>query len=196
VATLRFEELAHEYYLDDTYTGGCSLKLPGVTSVIDHFGLISDYGKQQWAALRGTYIHEAAHYLFENRLDWSTIDAAIRGYLVSLQLWVLLTGFFPEQCEFRLWHEVLLFAGTIDVKGHTREGSRFIIDLKSGVQEKWHEYQTGGYLLLHGGFLRRGCLYLQQDGSIARFREHKDYADVSRFVSMLNTYRLQEEANK
>jgi len=187
----QFREEDHTYWL--RYPGGRSVRLPGCTEIIDAHGFIPDYAKQEFAALRGSYVHEAAHYLFERRLDWATVDESLKGYLASLELWMRITGFVPEACEVMLYHPMLLFAGTYDVKGTMPNGSKWLIDLKSSNPAWWHGVQLAAYLLLEGGYRRRAGLYLQQDGRLARMREYRDETDTVNFISMLNVYRLQEK---
>lgn len=190
---LRYEELHHEYWLD--YESGRSLRLPSVTGIIDSHGFISEYSKNEDAALRGSYAHRACEYFLEDRLDWETIDPRIIPYVTSLARWCLSTSFQSEAAEVRLYHAQLLFAGTYDVKGIIPKLGRVLIDFKTGTAERWHEWQTAGYLLLEGGYRLRGSLYLQKDGSIAKFKQHKNPTDEAYFVSFLNTYRAKEELN-
>jgi hypothetical protein len=181
-----YTDATHEYKL--VWADGREEILPSVTFIIDYFGFINDFSKQQYAALRGTMAHLAAQYIFFNRLDWSTVDPSILGYCNSLVLWLKLTGFVAEAVEQRLWHPLLKFAGSYDVKGYMPDGSRWIIDLKSGVVAKWHFYQTSAYLILEGGYRRRGSLYLRKSGKIAKFKEHEDPRDEGKFLSMLTIY--------
>lgn len=188
--TFNYDETKHEYSL--LHESGRVEVLPSVTQIIDHFGLISEFSKNEEAALRGSYAHKAAEYFLEDRLDWSGLDPALAPYIASLAQWQLHTGFTVEACEVRLYHPALKFAGTYDAKGFLPNHSRLLIDFKTGSAERWHEWQTAGYLILEGDYRRRGSLYLQKDGSMARFKEHDDESDIVNFISMLNVYRLQE----
>jgi len=188
--SLRFDEPAHEYYLD--HDSGRSEKLPSVTEIIDHFGLINAYSKNKEAAIRGQYIHKAAEFLFEHRLNWSSLDERILGYIQSLEKWITLTGFVAERCEVQLYHPELLYAGTFDVTGHMPNGSTFICDIKSGEPQPWHGIQLAAYLLMLGGYRKRGGIYLRANGAVAKFKEYRARDDAMNFVSMLNVYRLQQ----
>ena len=166
--------------------------MPSVTEIIDSHGLINEFSKQEFAALRGSMVHLAARYFLEGRLDFASLDDRIVPYIQSLQQWVMLTGFVATECEARRYHPLLKFAGTMDCVGVLPNNSTFILDLKSGVPERWHGLQLAAYLILYGGYRRRGGLYLQKDGSMAEFREYDDPADAANFISCLNCYRLRE----
>ena len=175
----------HSYWLGER-------RLPGVTEIIDYFGFIPEFSKDEERAEEGQVIHEAAKYLFQKRLDWKSVDSAVLGYLVSLDLWLKATGFLAEECEQALYHLVLLFAGTVDCKGRLPNNSRWIIDIKSGAAARWHKWQTAGYRILSREYRRRGALYLQKDGSMARFKEHDEETDAAEFISMRNVFRIKE----
>jgi len=136
--------------------------------------------------------HLAAQYMFQSRLDWSTVDQELFGYCKSLDQWIKLTGFVAEATEVRLWHPLLKFCGTYDVKGFMPDGTRWLIDIKTGLVARWHHYQTGAYLILEGGYRRRGSLYLRKSGKMARFKEHNNPADEGDFLALLRTYQLKE----
>lgn len=184
-AELRLDE-EHRYWLGE-------IRLPGVTGVLDACGLVSSFAKQERARLRGTLVHVACRYLMEGRLNWATIPQ-IMGYVVSCDRWLQQTKFEIRGCEVMRHHPELLYAGTWDFEGlHERLGY-MIIDLKSGAPEDWHKYQTAGYAGLHGKSPRRGALYLQEDGTCAKFRFHNESVDWHKFLACLTVARLQEAA--
>ena len=184
----------HEYWVD--FEDGHTEQYISATQLLDYHGLISEYGKNKEAALRGNMVHLASRYRFENRLDWASIDERILGYVQSLDLWVKATGFVAEDCEVRIWNDHLKLAGTYDVKGCMPDGGKFLIDLKSGVKEEWHRYQVALYLILEGGYRRRGCLYLKEDGDMAEFVSHDDPMDMVNAISLLNVLRIHEKLSR
>lgn len=187
MSELRFESATHQYFLGD-------LELPSVTRIIESHGLISSYAKDEAAALRGQLAHLACRYLFENRLDWSTVSIDIMGYVLSLALWLEWSGFKAEACEEILWHPTLWYAGTLDVRGIHPSYGKLLIDLKSGSPENWHKYQTCFYEMMVPGYHKRGALYLKKSGKIARFIPHDDYTDKANAISLVNVYRIKEVA--
>lgn len=186
----RFDPIDHSYWLGAT-------KLVSVTQVLDSHGLISSFAKDGNAAFRGSMAHLACRYLLEQRLDWSTVSDAIMGYVISLDRWLEHSGFEPKHCEVSSYHPELLFAGTDDVEGiHPKLGD-CLFDLKTSVScARWHEIQTGGYVVLKQRPFARGCLHLRKDGKAAKFHPHDKETDPRDFVSCLNTYRLKEECAK
>lgn len=183
---LSFDPDTHTYTIGDE-------RLPSVTQVIDRVGLIPSSQKNSDAAHRGKMVHLAARYLFEHRLDWSSVASPIAGYVCSLDKWISATGFSARECEGRGWHRVHRYAGQWDVVGKMEYGE-VLIDIKTGAPAKWHGLQTAAYVEITGRALKRGSLYLQQDGSIAKFVAHKDEADFARFLACLTVYRMLEES--
>lgn len=191
--TYRYLEETHKYFAD--YPDGRTEEYIGVTALLDYHGLINEYAKQQYAALRGTRTHEAGRYLFEKRLDWSTVDPVIEPYCRSLDLWIKATGFVAEACEVRIFNDHLKLAGTYDVKGYMPNGSRWLLDEKTGIWQRSHEIQTALYLILEGGYRRRGSLHLRKSGKIAHIEPHDDENDIAYAHSLINVRHLKESIN-
>ena len=175
---------------DHSYWRG-SQRLYGVTDVINDNGLMNgtDFFTEE-SRDRGKAVHVACELLFWNNLDWASVDKRIFGYVVSCAEFIAETGFKPKRTEFKAYHPELGYAGTWDGDGDTAKLKGILFDLKSGVRAKWHGYQTAAYLELARvkGFniKHRGSLYLQENGSCGKFREHTDRNDWKVFVSALN----------
>lgn len=183
MATLTLDD-DHIYRLDGT-------KIPGVTEILDSHGLIPSFAKNTQAANRGSLVHKAGLLLVEGRLDWATVDPRLVGYVLSYAALLDHTGWLVRAAEVMLFHKELFFAGQFDVDFESGN----LADLKTGGPAKWHELQTAAYLKLRGGHGRRFGIYLQEDGSIAKIKEHSDRSDWNNFVSCLNVYRLKEVLN-
>ena len=177
----------HHYFLGER-------RLPGVTEILDAHGLISPFAKQERARLRGSLAHLACRYLMERRLDWSTIGMDVVPYVVSCDRWLEETRFEVEACEVMDYHRELLYAGTYDFRGLHPKLGPMLLDLKSGVPEGWHPWQLAGYAGIAGLHLYRGGLYLQKDGSRARFVPYRDRMDWPKFCAALTVYRMKEAA--
>lgn len=185
---LTFRELDHTYWVGP-------VRLPSVTEIIGSHGLISEFAKNDEAALRGVMAHLACRYLLEGRLDWSTVGMLVLPYVVSLNKWLELTGFKAEVCEAMGYHPLLMVAGTCDVIGVHPKLGRCLFDLKTGQTcAGWHHLQTAGYQIIQGGYYKRGCLHLQRDGSIARFYPHRSSLDRAKFMACKTVYDLKEAA--
>ena len=89
----------------------------------------------------------------------------------------------------------LRYCGTMDwlcwMSGATF-GCLFLIDLKSGVPEKWHGLQTAGYArALHEVDpqpIRRGSLYLFKNGKKAKLQAHHHVTDDTYFQYAVALY--------
>ena len=185
---LRFDPDLHQYWLGD-------VRLPSVTEIIDSHELISPWAKDEEAARRGAYVHIAARYLFEGRLDWSTCHETIRPYLLSLWKWIESSQFEAKHCERMAYHPVLLYAGTWDVDGTIPGKGNYLIDIKSGQQcSRWHRLQLAGYQAMIDGYRKRGCLHVQRDGSPAKFYAHNDSSDRLVWQALVTVYREKEMA--
>lgn len=173
---LRLDE-DHHYWLGER-------QIPGVTSILDAAGLISPFAKNIWAAKRGTVIHQACALLAQGRLDRTSVDDRIQGYVESYEKFLDHTGWVARAVEMRLYDPDLMYAGTFDISFE----EDFLIDLKSGAKAKWHAEQLAAYQHLYGENIRRGTLCLQDDGSIAKFHEHKDRNDWKVFSAALTLW--------
>lgn len=187
VADFTFDSIAHEYFLG-------SKKLYGVTTVIKDCGLMggTEYFTDE-ARDRGTAVHRACELLMWDNLDFSSLDERIEGYVRSCERYLKATGFRPKRTEFRAYHPELEYAGSWDA-----DDDVLLLDEKSGGPSAWHKIQTAGYFELarvNGIKLRRrGGLYLQADGSIAKFREHTDRNDLKVFLSCLNLCKWKDQS--
>lgn len=191
--TYRYLEETHQYFAD--YPDGRTEEYIGVTALLDYHGLVSEYSKNREAALRGTRAHEACRYLAEKRLDWTSVDPQIEGYVKSLEQWIALTGFVTEGCEQQRFSDPLKLGGTFDWKGHTPTGAKYLIDWKCGVSQPWHRIQTALYMILEGEYRRRASLYLRRNGKIAHIKLHDDENDILYAHSLITVRHLKESIN-
>lgn len=178
-----FDPNEHRYYLD-------GVEIPGVTSILKEVGLSQFWGGFTEAAWRGLHVHEAAELLDLNDLDWNSVYPKWAGYVHAYDRFKRDKGFVPELIEYQTYHPQFRFAGTIDRRGMLTElgERRVILDLKTGVEEDWHRWQTAGYLVLGGpswALDRRGDLYLHEDGTYSPIHWHDDNADIRTFLSAL-----------
>lgn len=176
----------HRYFVD-------GVRKPGVTEILDFNGLIPQFSKNDFAAEKGSAIHLAAKLLFQGCLDWSTVDERIVQYVRSLELFISTTGFKALSVEQAGYQRVFDYCGTWDVTGmFSNDSNDIVIDLKSGSPAKWHGVQLASYQQLCSA-KRRASLYLQVDGSIAKFVEHKDPNHWKVFVACLEIYKKEKE---
>lgn len=176
-----FDPVAHRYFVD-------GVEMPGVTSILKAAGLTRSYDGFHEAQLRGLHIHLATEYLDLGDLDWSTVYPQWVGYVRAYERFKQEVEFKPRLIEWQGYHRALRFAGTIDREGvmeHDATVSLAQLDLKTGAEEPWHRFQTAGYYLLRGVTdARRGCVYLQEDGTY-RLVWHDDPGDIRVFMAAL-----------
>ena len=151
IVEFEFNEEKHEYKINARI-------IPSVTQILKDMGAISEFSMQsEIARERGTMVHIAGSFL-PDRLDWSTVDSRIMGYVLSCAEWFKTTGCAVEAQEQRVYIPELDVAGTLDLRG---------------------SFSTG----------RSGTLYLQADGSLAKFKICDVRTSWAIFVSMVNVWR-------
>jgi hypothetical protein len=132
--------------------------IPSVTQILKEMGEISEFAMQsERARERGTIVHIAASFL-PDRLDWTTVDRRILGYVMSCAQWFETTGCVVQAQEQRVYIPEINVAGTLDLRGTFPNG-------------------------------KSGTLYLQEDGSLAKFKACDVRKDWQIFVSMVNVWR-------
>jgi hypothetical protein len=137
---------------------------PSVTQILDEMGEISEYSKRsERARERGLMVHIAGS-LLPDRLDWTTVDSAIFGYVASLAEWFARTGCQVDAQEQRVYLEGLEVAGTLDLRCTFDRGAS-------------------------------GTLYLQQDGSLAKFQPTDTMKSWIVFVSIVNHWKWRKATN-
>ena len=186
-ARLKFDEENHLYYLDGK-------PIPSVTTVLADVGLYPDFSMiDPWYAERGSLVHLACHYDNQGRLNESTVDEKIAGYLESFRKFKNDYEVEIIESEMRLFNEAFWYAGTAD--GHcelnwNRVRREALYDIKCGPPMHGYQFQLAGYGYakgLHYSTLRLG-VYLKKDGSAPAVREYLDPDDISLFQSATNVY--------
>jgi len=183
---LTFNEDAHTYYLGKQ-------RIPGVTEILDSLGLIPHFAKNEAAALRGTIVHKACHYLALGKLDWSTVDPRLIGRVLAYERFLKEHQFEPELLEWRGWNRDYLYAGTLDLKGKMKRG-KIIADIKTGAPLKYHKLQTAAYAGFFPGHVPRATLFLYDDEQY-KLQFHHDRTDWANFLSCLFVFKIRQENN-
>ncbi len=182
---LEFDEAAHEYRWDGQI-------VPSVTQALKPLDA-DDLAKVppdvlEFARLRGTLAHKACEYFDQGRLDESSLDPEIAGYVQSWIEFRRVTGYTPILTEHRFYHPQLGYAGTIDSVGQYG-GSLAVLDRKTsatllpsvGPQLAAYQHAPGVKAL------RRYAIQLMADGSIAKAHAFTDADDWRCFTAMLAT---------
>jgi hypothetical protein len=169
-------------------------RLPRVTDIIAAANITPRYKEGDYLAI-GTAVDIGCRFLFQGHklADLESVDGRVMPYLISLELWLHATGFKaeaiqPEYTSKR--HGYICHPDVLD-------GNVWLLDSKTGGKYKWHRLQTISYKVAANEqddrvwVQRRGSLYLQKDGSIAKLDEHRpedDSADWNAFLSAKRLY--------
>ena len=177
----RFDPIAHRYFLDE-------VELPGVSDILETAGLKHGWRGHQEAQLRGQHVHRCCELLDQGDLDWDSVHPEFRGYVEAWQRFTDEYGVESSLIEYRSYHPQLRFGGTLDRRAVVgRWNATAILDLKTGVEEYWHRWQTAGYGTLGGAAWVRDCraaVYVHEDGTYAVEKYH-DTADIRVFLAAL-----------
>jgi hypothetical protein len=183
-----FDAERHLYFLDGRL-------LPSVTDILKEAGLLVYPGTNEYQKQRGSYVHKATELIDIGMLHWEGLDRALRPYCDGYVRFLGETGFEPLMTERSLYHPGLLYAGTIDRIG-VLEGSRVIVDIKTGVPHPATEIQLAAYSELarpHVPVDRCLALYLRPDGSYSLVEARDEARSFNVFVAALSIVRWRRE---
>lgn len=136
----------YEPYYDmesGTYHTPAGVRCERVTDILQ--GELKTYdGYPASASTRGHDVHSACQFYDDNDLRESSLTEEVAAYLECYKRAKAEYGINVLQNEVRRYHPVYLYAGTCD-KPSIIGKETGIIDLKSGLKEKWHKWQTAAY---------------------------------------------------
>ena len=173
---LTFDEEKHEYRLG-------ALLLPSVTQIIKGAGFIDDTHYNEFARLRGTFVHKSVKLYLNGRLNESNLDPVIQPYFLAFKDWESKIKPNYLQVETPSYNAEFQFAGTADLVIEYM-GFVWIVDIKTGPPDKWHGQQTAGYTMLKSPFkaAKRAGLHLSKEGKF-NFMPHDNKMDLMVFKS-------------
>lgn len=182
-----FNEGLHVY--TESATG---IKVPSVTTIISS-GLSLDYSNiDPWYADFGTAVHKAVELFVLGTLDESTLMEEIKPYLIGFKKFLAETEFEVTETEQKLFHKELFVAGTADLFGLF--GDKYsVVDIKSGVKQKWHGVQTAAYACMKAEDEEMGrfCLYLNKKGGY-KLEKYSDPRDLTFFRNLVGVHHGKE----
>lgn len=136
-----------------------------MTELLRAAGLIAARGSEADLA-RGQAVHLATRYYDEGRLDWTSVDRRITGYVQS---WIALrrvTGLVTLWIERRVYCRAFGFATTLD-RRVILNGRSVLLEIKTGDPEPWVGAQLEGHRLAAGVEDETFVARLHEDGSVA-----------------------------
>ena len=196
IPQLQFDARLHRYTVD----GRC---VPSVTQALEGAGYIDlkciPEDVLRRAALRGTRVHQAAALLMRSELEWSSVDVAIAGYVLALDLFMRQTKFQPDvaSVEKPLYCAEYDYCGTPDVAGlytvprlyGTPLKARVLVDWKSGMMTA-ARYQLAAYAHVMG-VRHRAAVKLNKEStySVTWYKAETQRNDFEVFLRALDLFR-------
>jgi hypothetical protein len=199
---LKFDPVKHRYSLHGT-------TLPGVTSILESEGLVSDFCKSERAAAYGTAVHAMIRLDIVGKLDEESIDP---GLFNPLRGWKDFREANPQlipvvdRCEKPTFHPLYMYAGTPDLLFmDTKTQVMVLYDIKTSLikySDTW-ELQTAGYehMLRHWIGLRpidlmpRRVLWLSDKEPVFDIIHLEDTGAFPAFIGMVNSYKWKLKYN-
>lgn len=137
---------------DHRYSDDAGNVFPSVTEIIAEYWPIDRRFYQQSGTQRGTDVHTLTSMLDANPgmgpLEAAAIAPALGPYL---QAWDKFVRDVVDGPDGFIWNEQRFideereYAGTVDRLIRAKNGELWVIDIKSGKPETWHELQQGAY---------------------------------------------------
>jgi hypothetical protein len=188
---IELDAASHRYSWDGRPVGG-------VTEIIQALGLVEARWYSDYSRERGTAVHAALELLAMGRLDWTSVDPRIIGYVRAGERFVLDAGIPIGECltEHLVYHEARRYAGKLDLFAKAY-GAPAVIDFKSGglgcagIQLAAYEEA----LRIERGDVRpyrRMAVQLRDDGTYRKtdYRDFSDYAEWAACCLIFNKYHL------
>ena len=134
---LTFEEEGHVYKYRNKV-------VDSVTQILSKAGLSGNPFYTLASAERGKAVHLMTALYDRGLLDEDELPDWMRGYLESWKQFLATAPVIIIDIEKFVFHAKAKYAGTVDRTAYW-ESVPAIIDIKSGVYERWHELQLWGY---------------------------------------------------
>lgn len=120
---------------------------PRVTQVISTILLPEDYFKHS-DPKKGTYIHLAVHLYNNSKLDYTSLDRRLVPYINQYKEFLSKTDAIEViDSEVELEDKVYQYQGHVDMLAEIN-GKPYVIDIKTGEPDDWHDIQLAAYFWL------------------------------------------------
>lgn len=186
---LVLDESTHRYSYDGRRVSGCTECLAGV-------GIVDTSFFKEWHAQRGTAGHKAMELLVQGRLDWTSLDERIVGYVKAGEKFCrdvgIVIGDPRNLTEHLVFSQACRVAGRLDLYTELFGKMPTVVDWKLGA--KGH---AGLQLAFYADCLqeelrlkkapRRIAVQLRPDGTY-RMTEYKESRDLQHFCAAALIY--------
>jgi len=182
---------------DHRYSDDAGNVYPSVSELIGRYWPIDRRLYQESGAQRGKDVHELTAQMDRSTTDTVAIeDPTLQLYLDGWE------RFTREMVAEFVWIEQRFidteagFAGTTDRLVRLKNGQLFILDIKTGRPEGWHELQQGAYALAARkcGFIVDGIGSVQINGNGKyQFVRHDIHRAISAWEALTEWHQYRQE---
>jgi hypothetical protein len=183
---LSFDPVEHRYYWG-------TREVPSVTTILKNgaASFAPDASRK-----RGTMAHAITAMMDHWTIGLEDVPDDYRGFAVAWQAFKDKELFVPSEIEVPGIDAEKRYAGTIDRIGTVGDRGRWVLDIKTGLRNAWHDLQVAGYQGLSGKGLKKwtgagsklGLVYIKANGTY-RFWEVQDVkGSAVRFRAKLIEY--------
>jgi len=159
------------------------------TTILKEEGFVDTTWFTEYGRQKGSHAHKAILLDYENDLDESTVDEAIKGRLEAARKFRKETGLEILEMETRYFHPVWMYTGKPDLICKLF-GKLAVVDYKPWTIQWWVKYQLAAYaLMLSESPFARFALRLGDDGRY-RLEQYKDRADLNHWIAIATVNRL------
>lgn len=165
--------------------------VPGLTEILRSAGMIVSRGSEA-DLTRGSAVHLATRFYDEGRLDWTTVDRRITGYVQSWIALRRLTGLVTLWIERSVYCRAFGFATTLD-RRVALNGRSVLLEIKTGHPEAWVGAQLEGHKLATGVDDETLVARLHEDGSVASLIRMGGTADRAVLMGAIARYHWERQ---
>jgi hypothetical protein len=164
-----------------TVNGGI---VPGFTEIATVMKLVNYWNKDPWYMERGRAVHSATYLLDMGKLDWTTVDPRIEGFLEAYENFKRNMGITWQLREAKLYHRWAHYCGTLD--GALPE----LWDIKTGEGDPI-QLEAYAELMRANGYnpgFRGNMLNLHEDGKYSITMHRFDRVLRNIWLNAVNVY--------
>lgn len=144
---IRYDEATHTYWRDSDDGPQRVVSVTQALTILPSADLSSvPTDLLERAAMFGRAAHRAIALDNQGLLDFDSLDALLKPYVVGWRNWLRLMGAYVVAAEHRVYHPSYDYAGTLDVVVRIPAGETCVVDVKTGSHvPKWAPLQTAAY---------------------------------------------------
>jgi hypothetical protein len=201
-ASILFYPETHEYFTPPGREGG--LRIPNVTTVLRAVGVSADFqnvepGTLEFRRQLGTAVHTDCHAYDDQDLAWATVDERVKRYVLAWGEFRDANQLTPTTRERLVYSRTFNYCGTLDGIFLLTDGSRVLIDIKTGDPEDAAAHlQTAAYEFAYreehpeAPIAARWSVHLTPELKVPyRIHPYTDFRDFGKFQACLTVFHEQ-----